>query len=73
MADRKKWNDTVRHARPTVGCSANGRRRSVCVCVCMCVCESEVITMNGVEITISKQYPPRTLIVRIITRKKARV
>ena len=27
VADRKKWKDIVRQAKPTVGCSANGRRR----------------------------------------------
>jgi hypothetical protein len=27
VADRKKWKDTVRQAKPTVGHSANGRGR----------------------------------------------
>ena len=26
VADREKWKDTVRHTKPTAGCSANGRR-----------------------------------------------
>jgi len=30
VADRKKWKDIVRQAlQPTVGCSANGRRRNM--------------------------------------------
>jgi hypothetical protein len=27
VTDRKEWKDTVRQAKATVGCSANGRRR----------------------------------------------
>jgi len=27
VADKKKWKDIVRQAKPTVGCSANGRKR----------------------------------------------
>ena len=27
VADRKKWKDIFRQAKPTVGCSANGRRK----------------------------------------------
>jgi len=28
VADRKKWKDILDRPKPTVGCSANGRRRS---------------------------------------------